>query len=200
MPKDTSNNTRSQDTNYNAIPLFPSIVLQTTVPNFEELIDLAYAQRTEQESVIASNMGGWHSQLQPIPELLHKYMPFPEWEGTCWYMINGNMQGNYSHTHPQNDWAGVLWLKVPEEHGAKLEFEHPDCFAQYNAINSMNHYHPDVQDKFNYWQAYAFPPIAGHMLMFPASLRHRVYFSEATEDRISLSFNITLPTLEFNQR
>ena len=115
-------------------------------------------------------------------------------------MINENMQGNYSHTHPQNDWAGVLWLKVPKEHAAKLEFEHPDCFAQYNTINSINQYHPEVQEQYNYWQAYSFPPKEGVMLLFPASLRHRVYFSQSNEDRISLSFNLALPKLEFRER
>ena len=47
-------------------------------------------------------------------------------------------------------------LKVPETE-AKLEFEHPDCFAQYNAMNSIQHYHPDIQKEYNYYQAYAFP-------------------------------------------
>ena len=198
----TSSNTGLPSTSYSPIPLFPSIVLQTTAPTSltKELAETAYKQRAENDSVEASNMGGWHSPLQPIPKILHQYMPFPEWEGVCWYMINENMQGNYSHTHPQNDWAGVLWLKVPKEHAAKLEFEHPDCFAQYNTINSINQYHPEVQEQYNYWQAYSFPPKEGVMLMFPASLRHRVYFSQSNEDRISLSFNLSLPKLEFRER
>jgi len=200
MQEHTSNSASAPDTNYSAIPLFPSIVLQTIVPTYQTLIDEAYKQQTENESVEASNMGGWHSPLQPIPKILHQYMPFPKWEGTCWYMINQNLQGNYSHTHPQNDWAGVLWLKVPKKHAAKLEFEHPDCFAQYNAINSINQYHPEVQQQYHYWQAYAFPPKEGQLILFPASLRHRVYFSQSEEDRVSLSFNLALPKLEFRER
>ena len=34
------------------------------------------------------------------------------------------------------------------------------------------------------------------MLIFPASLRHRVYFSSTDDERIALSFNIELPILQ----
>tara|TARA_B100001989_G_scaffold246413_1_gene217285 strand:- start:720 stop:1328 length:609 start_codon:yes stop_codon:yes gene_type:complete len=199
MPNNTSSSTGLPSINYSPIPLFPSIVLQTTVPTSltKELAERAYELRAEGEGIDASNMGGWHSPLQPLPEQLHRYVPFPETEGaTSWYMINQNMQGNYSHDHPQNDWAGVIWLKVPKKHDAKLEFEHPDCFAQYNAINSIGEHHPEIRERFNYWQAYAFPPKEGVLLLFPASLRHRVYFNQSDEDRVSLSFNLALPKRE----
>ena len=195
MPNNTSSSTGLPSINYSPIPLFPSIVLQTTVPTSltKELAERAYELRAEGEGIDASNMGGWHSPLQPIPKILHQYMPFPEWDGTSWYMINQHMQGNYSHDHANNDWAGVLWLKVPEKHDALLEFEHPDCFAQYNAIKSVGQHHPKIQQTYNYWQAYAFPPKEGLMLVFPASLRHRVYFNQSHDDRVALSFNLALP-------
>ena len=189
----TSTDTTSPNSGYSVTPLFPSLILRTTVPEYQELLPLAYEQRDKHDGLMASNMGGWHSPLQPIPEVLHQYMPFPKWGGVCWYMINCNLQGNYSHTHPNNDWAGVLWLKVPRKHAANLEFEHPDCFGQYNAMNSIAEYHPQVREQYNYYPAWSFPPQEGQMLLFPASLRHRVYFSQSTHDRVALSFNLALP-------
>ena len=190
-PKTTSTDTTSQNSGYSVTPLFPSLILRTTVPEYEQLLPLAYEQRDKHDGLMASNMGGWHSPLQPIPELLHQYMPFPKWGGVCWYMINCNLQGNYSHTHPNNDWAGVLWLKVPPN-AAKLEFEHPDCFAQYDAIQSIHDNNPTIQQQTNYYKAYSFTPKEGQLLMFPSSLRHRVYFSNTNEERISMSFNIKI--------
>jgi len=174
----------------NAIPLFPTMVLQFHVPNYTDLLpELNKLRQQDQRGMKASNMGGWHSNYQPLPDLLSPYIPFPYTSSLAWYMVNTNLQGNYSHQHPQNDWAGVLWLKVPPN-AAQLEFEHPDCFAQYKAINSLT---PELQKQYNYYSVYAFPPKEGQMLLFPASLRHRVYFSNTDEERIALSFNISLP-------
>ena len=48
----------------------PSLILRTTVPEYQELLLLAYEQRDKHDGLLASNMGGWHSPLQPIPEVL----------------------------------------------------------------------------------------------------------------------------------
>lgn len=175
--------------NCTAIPLFPTMVLQFDVPEYQSLLpQLNKLRQQDIHGMKGSNMGGWHSNYQPIPELLHQYIPFPKWIGISWYMVNTNLQGNYSHQHPQNDWAGVLWLKVPPN-AAPLEFEHPDCFAQYKAIASLD---KDIRKQYNCYQVYAFPPKEGQMLMFPASLRHRVFFSQTEEERIAISFNLSL--------
>ena len=173
-----------------AIPLFPTMVFRIDeVPGWETLLDtVSKLRRQDIQGMNASNMGGWHSNYQDLPDVIKQCIPFKKYGGLCWYMVNTNLQGNYSHQHPRNDWAGVLWLKVPED-AAKLEFEHPDCFGQYQAMDSVD---PALREQYNYYQAYAFPPREGQMLIFPASLRHRVYFSNTDEERIALSFNIDL--------
>ena len=169
--------------------MFPSLILLQEVSEYKELLEVVTKlRRQDPKGVSASNMGGWHSQFQRLPDIIQRQIPFPKYKGNCWYMVNTNLQGNYSHQHPRNDWAGVLWLKVPED-AAKLEFEHPDCFGQYQAMDSVD---PALREQYNYYQAYAFPPKEGQMLIFPASLRHRVYFSNTDEERIALSFNIDL--------
>ena len=180
--------------NCNAIPLFPTMVLRYEVPEYQELLPIVDKLRNQDPNGRkASNMGGWHSPHQYIPDVIHKYIPWKDWDGVCWYMVNGYMQGNYSHTHPTNDWSGVLWLQVPEPDPAKLEFEHPDCHSQYNAITAFNHLSPELQQTYNYYKQINFDPVPGVMLMFPSSLRHRVHFSLNEEERIAMSFNISLP-------
>lgn len=194
MQESTSNDTNSQTSNINCnvIPVFPSLILSFEVPEYQELLPLCdKLRRQDPKGKAASNMGGWHSQWQEIPELIRKYIPFPNFRGIAWYMVNVNLQGNCNHHHPQNDWAGVLWLKVPPN-AAKLEFEHPDCFAQYDAIQSIHDNNPTIQQQTYYHKAYSFVPKEGQLLMFPSSLRHRVYFSNTNEERISMSFNIKI--------
>lgn len=169
-------------------PIFPTLLLQTKVKEYKDLIDIAYYLQKNEDGMQASNMGGWHSSLQPIPKVLERYIPFENWDGTSWYNINQNLQGNYSHTHPDNHWSGVLWLKVPDPN-VKLEFEHPDCFAQTRCVDSLNE---DLKERYNYWKSWKVTPVEGLLVMFPSSLRHRVYISNTNEDRISLSFNIHL--------
>jgi hypothetical protein len=186
------NNLNQETTNCNVIPLFPSLILSQEISEYKELLEVVTKlRRQDARGMDASNMGGWHSQYQNIPDLITKYIPFPKYYGVSWYMVNTNLQGNYSHTHPRNDWAGVLWLKVPPN-AAKLEFEHPDCFAQYDAIQSIHDNNPTIQQQTNYYKAYSFTPKEGQLLMFPSSLRHRVYFSNTNEERISMSFNIKI--------
>lgn len=198
MQENTLNdtNTQTNSINCNVTSLFPTPILQFDhIEGYETLLDDAYAlKRQSVEGIKASNQGGWHSPLVPIPKLILPYIPFPKYDGVAWYMINTNLQGNYAHQHPRNDWAGVLWLKIPDEE-AHLEFEHPDCFGQYGAIDSIRVYHPHIQQEFNYYQAYAFPPKEGRMLIFPAALRHRVHYSKTDEERVAISFNLKLPIL-----
>ena len=181
-----------QTPHYDVRPLFPSLVLETRVPEYRSLVEIVYKQRDKHDGLQASNIGGWHSPIQPIPELLHKYIPFSKWKGACWYMINGFTHGNYSHTHPNNHWSGVLWIKVPSLNPAELVFEHPDRFAQFGAIQSIGDKYPDVKESYNYVPSFSYPPEEGKMLLFPASLRHHVRISQSSTDRIVLSFNLTL--------
>ena len=174
------------------IPVFPTLILSCDVLEYGDLLcDVEKLRDIDKEGIQASNMGGWHSNYQPLPDMIEKCIPFPFKEGYCWYMVNGNLHGNYSHTHPNSDWSGVLWLKVPPN-AAQLEFEHPDYFAQYKAIESIRNNYSDFANRSKYVQTYVFPPIEGHMLIFPSSLRHRVYFSETEEERVALSFNLVL--------
>jgi len=168
----------------NVLPLFPSLLFIDDVPDYQQLLPVK-----DHPGVQASNMGGWHSDIKSIPEQLYPYIPFAKFTGHCWYNINTIHQGNYSHQHPDNDWSGVLYLKVPDSQ-AKIEFENPQLFEQYPALRSIHQFHPQLTQHYNYYKAYPFTPVEGKIIIFPSSLRHRVLLSTTDEERISLSFNI----------
>jgi len=172
------------------LPVFPSLLFIDDVPDYQDILPTVYKLRTE-EGIQKSNMGGWHSTMQPLPTQLHPHIPFPKFQANCWYNINTNNQGNYSHQHPDNDWSGVLYLKLPPN-PAKIEFEHPDLFSQFRSLNSIQQHHPKLQQHYNYYKSYPYTPVEGRMLLFQAALRHRVYLSTTDEERISLSFNIRI--------
>lgn len=173
------------------IALFPSLVFQYQITDLEkkELLEQCYKLRKQSPvSEQNSNMGGWHSPHIPTPEQILKYLPFQSSNTISWFMVNNYGHGNSSHSHPRNDWSGVVYLKSPDPE-AYIEFEHPQCFEQFTLLHSLP---KELKDQYNAWQAYKIPPVENTMLLFPASLRHRVYANNTHEDRVALSFNIKL--------
>ena len=171
--------------------LFPSLVFHYQITDDEKthLLEQCYKLKNQSpKSQQHSNMGGWHSPLIDVPQIILDYLPFEYTSHVAWYMVNNYGHGNSSHNHPRNDWSGVVYLKSPDPE-AWIEFEHPQCFEQYQLLSSID---KSIKDQYNAWQAFKFPPVENNMILFPASLRHRVYANNTHEDRISLAFNFAL--------
>jgi len=180
-----------QIANYKVRTLFPSLVFEYQITEIErqDLLDKCYKLKNQSpKSEQNSNMGGWHSLHIPTPDQILKYIPFEYSSTISWYMVNNYGHGNSSHCHPRSDWSGVVYLKSPDPE-AYIEFEHPQCFEQYRLLETIP---TDLKDKYCAWQAYKIMPQERTMLLFPASLRHRVFPNNTHEDRVSLSFNIKL--------
>ena len=82
----------------------------------------------------------------------------------------------------------MLWIKCPKNSGNIL-FDNPTAFQSNREIDS---YTAEFREKFNFYQAYFFPPTEGRILIFPSHLLHKVEENNSNEDRISVSFNIRL--------
>ena len=52
-------------------------------------------------------------------------------------------------------------------------------------------YTSEFRDKTNCYGSYGFLPTEGSIMLFPASINHRVTSNQSNEDRISSSFNLT---------
>ena len=194
---------------YNIVPLFPSIVHQVQMDNYDdirpEVISYIYKQkRKDPQGVSNSNWGGWQSAdtytksdnilSSTVKSLLGKYL----WEHNIisldkdvsiinmWININNRGSCNVPHTHPNSHFSGVMWIKIPPKSG-RIWFDSPFTFQAYDEINT---YSEGFKKDFSTYLDYYFTPTEGQFLLFPSYLYHRVEPNESKEDRISLSFNI----------
>ena len=195
------------DLNYSTTNLFPTIIHQFDVNDFDEikddLIKYSYILRhNDTKGHVISNRGGWQSTsfvIENEDDILQSFIvkclgKFPtihqaiDLNVDAWININPPGAYNVKHNHPSSDLAGVLWIKCPENCGDIL-FEAPNDFQTYKEIESYNDKFK-YENKFNH--SYYFPPIEGRILVFPAHLVHLVKENKSLSDRISVSFNIRL--------
>jgi uncharacterized protein (TIGR02466 family) len=175
-------------------------------------MDLTYAEREQGIAVNKSNtaeLGSWHSATA-----LHKnpaYEPLlTEVDGalgrisqelnyatdqvlkvtSMWSIINPPGNGNRAHVHPNSLWSGVYYVQASES-GGKIEFIDP------RTVNIMNQpkYESKKKRPRECWTKVTYKPVAGRMLIFPASLYHGVdpnlsKKSGRAGDRVIVSFNI----------
>ena len=111
-----------------------------------------------------------------------------EMRASAWVNINSPGAYNRLHSHPNSHLSGVMWIKSPKDCGV-ISFDNPNGHQSYTEINSYNE---EFKDQFFVHHAYWLPPIEGRMIIFPSHLQHEVEENKSNEDRISVSFNVTL--------
>lgn len=192
---------------YNAVPFFPSMVHEFKNPEFgdikNELIEYVYNERkNDPEGESFSNRGGWQSTPFKISDennIIHSYIYDSIANFTvinqdtrmyvdAWMNINPKGAGNEKHTHPSCAFAGVIWLKIPENSG-NLFFYSP---FGHIGIDEIMAYDQDFVNSFNIPHTAFTTPEEGKMLIFSSHLEHSVSENNSDEDRISISFNIRI--------
>ena len=192
---------------YTLTNLFPSPIHIFDTDGFDEfknnLIDYAYKLREEDtKGFNISNRHGWQSRgfdLTNMNDLLHgtilqglssfsSIKNTTEMRASAWININGPGAYNILHSHPNSHLSGVMWIKAPKDCGV-ISFDNPNGHQTYTEINSYNQ---EFNDQFFIHHSYWLPPIEGRMIIFPSHLQHEVRENNSNEDRISVSFNITL--------
>lgn len=178
----------------------------------KELVNFCYEQKKIQpKSLNRSNRGGWHSRIYNInednliSELLKKGLGksvFTTLQETLkvnvdyWIMINSPNSYNAGHTHPNSHLSGVFWIKSPKNSG-NLKFINPSNFKAYVELRSyVDEFYLDT----NVYEAYVYTPIAGNMITFPSHVIHEVDNNESKQDRIAVSYNITLSGWETDEK
>ena len=195
------------DLNYRTTNLFPVCLHSVIVDDFDQLqttlIKESYDLRNkDSRGRKVSNIGGWQSELfsidkssdtlkSIITKSLRGFDPIQDGilmnvEG--WTNINGPGCHNVKHQHPQCNFAGVLWIKVPPKSG-NLVFESPHSFTSFTEINC---YTDKFRKNTNSYLTYSYRPTEGEIVIFPSFLPHSVLKNQSEEDRISYSFNIKL--------
>ena len=103
----------------------------------------------------------------------------------AWFNANEKGDYNISHRHSMSQFSFVWYLKVPDNSSGQLILEHPDSALIMTGLfglerNSKNYYNSEIMQ---------ITPSEGLMVMFPASLKHRVERYEGQAARVSLAFN-----------
>jgi len=148
--------------------------------------------------------GGWHSptdmnfkdeykpltdELFSMQEAIYKdygMEPRPAL-GNMWANINYPGSYNKQHIHPNSQWSGVYYVKVPKNAGS-LFVEDPRPGPNIMMPRRLKNLPKPL------WRIVLYPPIEGQMIMFPAWLTHGVQQNESKEKgkkgwRVSVSFN-----------
>ena len=189
--------------------LFPTVIHEIKVKKFKsrkkELLKFVYEQREKDPQGVAfSNRGGWQSQpnyvqfnnilLSILSDTLRDYFNNNVLDMSkgvnfeaLWMNINKKGDYNVTHNHPLTHMAGVFWINTPEGCG-NFECQSPHS---YDYAHETQVYTSKFREKSNSYGSYGFSPMEGTIMLFPASLNHRVTSNQSDEDRISSSFNLT---------
>jgi uncharacterized protein (TIGR02466 family) len=169
-------------------------------------------RQDERNAVRRTNCGGWHYafdlfELQdPVVAEFHNqmerhvqtYLNHFRPEGRRrqdrfrlrgWINVNRAGDSNVRHCHPGCFLSAVYYVKVPQDmKGGEIAFHDPrgPVVAMYET--------PGIELPWvGTGMGIPFLPAAGHLLIFPGWLEHRVDRFEGTGERISIAFNATNP-------
>ncbi len=195
------------DLNYRTKTIFPVCIHSLSIDNFDQVQDVLIRESYDLKKIDPvgrklSNYGGWQSEIYSIDKSsdtlqsiirksLKGFTPIKNdvlmiVEG--WTNINKPRDYNIKHNHPQCNFAGVLWIKVPPQSG-NLVFESPHSFSSFAEINC---YTEEFKKETLSYASCVYEPLEGEIVIFPSFLSHCVSENKSNEDRISYSFNIKL--------
>ena len=163
----------------------------------------AWSKKTKSETKTNAG-GGWHSpddmnfkkEYKPLmkelfamqEEIYKDYGMEPKpGLGNMWANVNYPGGFNKCHIHPNAQWSGVYYVKVPKNSGS-MWVEDPRPGPNIILPRRLKGLPRPL------WRAVAYPPIEGQMIMFPAWVPHGVEVNESKEKgekswRVSVSFN-----------
>lgn len=175
--------------------LWPTHIMMTTlITDTTPIIDEIYKLASIPNTIKKSNYGGWQSDTNLYEnEIFHPVCNHVA--DVCrrvfdvsgakfhqmWACINKKYDQNLIHSHSNAfNLSGVFYPKVPLNSGS-IVFRDP----RPGSIHA-----PDRI--FNYGDSEYFVPFDNLVIMFPSYLEHFVLPNMSEEDRIAISFDITL--------
>ena len=191
--------------------LFPEPVFKYKLNNFEnlnnELSKYIYKLRDEDnEGLIKSNKGGWHSKpfrlgientiqqtfakeiQKNILDVFQKYgwktenVPITIQE--MWAIINKNDNFNVLHSHPNCYLSAAYYVRKPKNSGDITFFDPKEAKTyRFPKIEKYNEYSAET---------ITIKPEEGDLVIFPSYLYHAVGENLSDENRVVISFNVDI--------
>ena len=191
--------------------LFSSPVFQFQVDNYESinksLTEYIYKLKKEDDKGIKrSNVNGWHSKNFKIEKdnvpynfikTIHghvkevivdgfgwRYIPEKVGISEIWSIINKKGTFNTSHNHPGSYLSAAYYVKAPDECG-DIHFFDPNEIKKFNS--------PPIENRTELSASgFTIKAQEGSLLIFPSYLYHDVGKNLSNEDRIVISFNVSI--------
>ena len=188
---------------------FPTPVWTMQLDNFKTINEEMYkfikeTQSKDQDGINKSNIKGWHSKdfdlknneprnfITFISPAIEKVMIDMNWEkekqkvniNNMWAIINTGGSTNLRHQHGNSTISGAYYVRAPEKSG-DIVFYDPRPAPVYSYPQAIN---PNLLNA----QVNGISPKEGALVLFPSYLDHSVNENLSNEERIVISFNITI--------
>ena len=189
--------------------LFPTPVWTTQLENFRNVNNEMYSfikksQIEDRKGIKKSNNLGWHSkdfnmqQTEPINFIknispcIEKVMTDMNWEkkkqsvkiSNMWAIINTGGSTNSRHQHGNSTISGAYYVRAPKNCGDIVFYDpRPAPVFYYPASVSSNSLNSQIS---------SITPKEGALILFPSYVDHSVNENLSNEERIVISFNVTI--------
>ena len=188
---------------------FPTPVWTIQLDNYQSINEQMYEfikinQSKDQEGISKSNIKGWHSkdfnmqEIEPknfikfILPAIEQVITDMNWEkqkqsiniNNMWAIINTGGSANLRHQHGNSTISGAYYVRAPKNSG-DIVFYDPRPAPVYTYPKAVN---PNLLNA----QVNGISPKEGALVLFPSYLDHSVNENLSDEERIVISFNISI--------
>ena len=188
---------------------FPTPVWTIQVDNYEKINEqmykfIKYLQSKDQKGINKSNVNGWHSKdfnlqdsepkdfISLISPSIEKVINDMNWEknnqavniNNMWAIINTGGSANLRHQHGNSTISGAYYVRAPKNSG-DIVFYDPRPAPVFTYPKALD---PNLLNA----QVNGISPKEGALVLFPSYLDHSVNENLSKEERIVVSFNITI--------
>ena len=188
---------------------FPTPVWTLQLDNYQSINEQMYkfikiTQSKDQQGISKSNIKGWHSKdfnmqenepknfIKFILPAIEQVITDMNWEkqkqsiniNNMWAIINTGGSANLRHQHGNSTISGAYYVRAPKNSG-DIVFYDPRPAPVYTFPKALN---PNLLNA----QVNGISPKEGALVLFPSYLDHSVNENLSNEERIVISFNITI--------
>ena len=188
---------------------FPTPVWTIQLDNYQSINEQMYefikiTQSKDQEGISKSNIKGWHSKdfnmqenepknfIKFILPAIEQVITDMNWEkqkqsiniNNMWAIINTGGSANLRHQHGNSTISGAYYVRAPKNSG-DIVFYDPRPAPIYTYPKAVN---PNLLNA----QVNGISPKEGALVLFPSYLDHSVNENLSNEERIVISFNISI--------
>ena len=188
---------------------FPTPVWTTNLDNYKTINEQMYNyiksnKKHDEKGISKSNVKGWHSNdfnlndkdpqnfIAFILPSIENVMNDMNWDkekqtakiSNMWAIINTGGSANLRHQHGNSTISGAYYVRAPQDCGDIVFYDpRPAPIYSYPNVKSVNFLNAQVN---------GISPVEGALILFPSFLDHSVNENKSNEERIVISFNISL--------